>query len=71
MAYTIEDVIDELFNKHNIPRVDISRMVKAQFKVTNQTIKVKGDKVCNLIFIGKFKPTPFRLKQLKQQKENE
>lgn len=63
----IEDIIDELHSKYNIPRIDISRMVKAQFKVTNQTIKAKGDKTCNLIFIGKFKNTPYRVKQLKQE----
>lgn len=61
----IEDVIDLLCNTNDIPRVEIARMVKSQFKVTNLTIKEKGDKVCNLIFIGKFKNTPYRVKQLK------
>lgn len=61
----IEDIIDELYSKYSIPRIDIARMVKAQFKVTNQTIKAKGDKTCNIIFIGKFKNTPYRVKQLK------
>ena len=63
--YTIEDVIDELCNTSDLSRVDISRMVKSQFKVTNQTIKTKGNKTCNMIFLGKFKNTPYRVKQLK------
>ena len=62
----IEDIIDLLCNTNTISRIDISRMVKAQFKVANQTIKLKGDDTCNLIFIGKVKPTPYRLKQLKE-----
>ncbi len=63
--YTIEDVIDELCNTSDLSRVDISRMVKAGFKVTNLTIKEKGNKTCNHIFLGKFKNTPYRVKQLK------
>lgn len=61
----IEEVIDLLCNTNDIPRADISRMVKSEFKVTKNTIKEKGDKTCNLIFIGKFKNTPYRKKQLK------
>ena len=61
----IEEVIDLLCNTNDIPRADISRMVKSEFKVIKNTIKEKGDKTCNLIFIGKFKNTPYRKKQLK------
>lgn len=61
----IEEVIDLLCNTNDIPRADISRMVKSPFKVIKNTIKEKGDKTCNLIFIGKFKNTPYRKKQLK------
>lgn len=65
----IEDVIDLLCNTNDVPRVDIARMVKAQFKVVNTTIKEKGNKTCNLIFIGKFKTTPYRVKQLNKEHE--
>jgi len=63
----IEQVIDLLCNTNDIPRADISRMVKSEFKVTFNTVKEKGDKECNLIFIGTFKPTPYRVKQLKNE----
>lgn len=62
---TIDDVIDQLFETNNLDRVDIGRMVKSQFRVVSSTIRSKGDKTCNLIFVGKFKPTPYRIKQLK------
>lgn len=61
----IEQVIDLLCNTNDISRADISRMVKSEFKVIKNIIKEKGDKTCNLIFIGKFKNTPYRKKQLK------
>lgn len=64
--YTIDDVINELFEKHSLSKTDISRMVKSQFKVINKTIKSKSSKTCNLIFIGKYKNTPYRVKQLKE-----
>lgn len=67
MSIQIDDIINELHNKYNIPREDIARIVKSEFKVLKNTIKEKGDSVVSLIYIGKFKPTPFRLKQLKQQ----
>lgn len=66
MSILIEEIIDELCNKYRIPRTDIARIVKSEFKVLKNTIKQKGDKVVNLIYIGKFKPTPFRKKMFKQ-----
>lgn len=62
---TIDDVIDQLFETNNLDRVDIARMVKSEFRVLSSTIRAKGDKTCNLIFVGKFKNTPYRVKQLK------
>lgn len=70
MSIQIEEIIDELHNKYNIPKVDIARIVKSQFKVLKNTIKAKGDKIVNLRYIGKYKPTPFRMKQLNQIKED-
>lgn len=67
MSIQIEDIIDELYNKYNIPKADIARIVKSQFKVLKNTIKLKEDKVVNVRYIGKFKPTPYRVKQLKEQ----
>lgn len=69
MSIQINDIIDLLYYKHNLSKVDIARIVKSQFKVIKNTIKLKGDKKINLIYIGKFKPTPFRVKQLKEQNE--
>lgn len=69
MSIQIEDIIDELYNKYNIPKADIARVVKSQFKLLKNTIKTKGDKVVNIRYIGKFKPTPFRTKQLKELNE--
>lgn len=71
MNIQIDDIIDELCNKYNIPRTDISRMVKAQFKVLKNTIKEKGDKKVNLMYLGKFKPTPYRVKQITKIKDEE
>lgn len=68
MNTQIEDIIDQLFNKyHGIARDDINRIIKSQFKLTQEVIKERGDTVINWMYIGKVKPTPFRVKQLKQK----
>lgn len=68
--FNIDDIIDELYSKYQLDRTDIARMVKTQFKEISNSIRAKGNKTCNLIYIGKFKNTPYRVKQLKQQIEN-
>lgn len=68
MNTQIEEIIDELFNKYRgISREEINRIIKSQFKLTQETVACKGDKIINWMYIGKVKPTPFRVKQLKQQ----
>lgn len=70
MNSQIDDIIDQLYNKyHGISREDINRIVKSQFKLTQEVINAKGDKTVNWMYIGKIKPTPFRVKQLKQSKD--
>lgn len=61
---TIDDIVDLLHNKYNLPRPEINRIVKSQFKVLAETIKEQNTKVVNMVYLGKFKPTPYRLKQL-------
>ena len=63
---SIEDIVNELYSKYNIPKADLSRIVKSQFKLTKNIIISKGSETCNLIYLGKFKNTKFRSKQLKE-----
>lgn len=72
MSIQINDIIDLLYYKYkDVSKADIARITKSQFKLLKNTIKIKGDKKVNIIYIGKFKPTPYRAKQLKDLKENE
>lgn len=66
MNTQIEDIIDQLFNKyHGVSRDDINRMIKSQFKLTQEVINERSNTVVNWMYLGKIKPTPFRVKQLK------
>ncbi len=68
MNTQIEDIIDQIYNKSTgISREDINRVIKSQFKLTQETINAKGSKTVNWMYIGKVKPTPFRLKQLSNE----
>ncbi len=67
MSIQISDIVDELFNKHKLSRIDIDRMVKSEFKLIATTIRTKGNDTVNLIHLGKFKNTPYRVKQLKNE----
>lgn len=70
MSMQIDDIIDELFSKHHgISREDINRIIKSQFRTTRNTINEKSDTTISLMYIGKYKPTPFRIKQLKSFKD--
>lgn len=65
MSIQIKDVADILYNKHTIPRTDIERMLKSEFKLLANTIRLKGTDKVNLIYLGKWKATPYRLKTIK------
>lgn len=66
MNIQIEDIIDQLYNKyHGTSREDINRMVKSEFKLTQETINLKENVTVNWMYLGKVKPTPYRVKQLK------
>lgn len=69
MSIQIKDIVDILYLKYNLPKSELAKMVRSQFKVARQAINEKGDKEVTLMYIGTWKPTPFRLKQLKQQNE--
>jgi hypothetical protein len=67
MNTQIDDIIDELYNKyHGVERNQISSIVKLPWKLVQETISAKQDTVVNIMYLGKIKPTPFRIKQLKQ-----
>ena len=70
MNIQIDDIIDMLYNKYNIPRSEIGKIIRSPFKVLRSSIIEKSDKEVDLMYIGTFKPTPFRLKQLKEKKED-
>ena len=65
MSKVIDNIIDDLFNKYNLTKPEINRIVKSQFKLLNKTIKSKQDTKVKLMYIGTFKPTTYRLNKLK------
>ncbi len=72
MNTQIEELVDQLYNKHHgVDRADIKRMVGSEFKLIQEVVNLKSDMVVTLMHIGKVKPTPFREKQLKQKEDGE
>lgn len=70
MNMQIDDIIDQVFNKTTgVSREDIARVFKSQFKLTQETVSSKSDKTVNWIYIGKVKPTKYRLTKYKEKHE--
>lgn len=67
MSIQIKDIADILYNKHAIPRTDIERMLKSEFKLLANTIRLKGIDKVNLIYLGKWRATPYRLKTITKE----
>ena len=61
MNQLIEEIYDVLKVKHGISKVEIERIVNTQFKVLENNIKTRGNKVVNLIYLGKIKPSKYFL----------
>jgi len=57
----INEIYDILKNKYGISKVEIERITDSQFKVLENNIKTRGNRVVNLIYLGKFKPSKYFL----------
>lgn len=63
MSIQIDDIINQLYNKYNgIDKRDIKRIINSQFKLTQELVSNKSTKVVNWMYLGKVKPTKYRLK---------
>jgi len=67
MSIGIEDIVEILYCKYKLPKSELGKIVRSQFKVARIEINAKGDVEVPLMYIGTFKPTPFRIKQLKKK----
>ena len=61
MNQQIDEIYTMLKNKYGISKVEIERITDSQFKVLENNIKTRGNKVVNLIYLGKFKPSKYFL----------
>lgn len=50
-------LIKEIAKKHNLPEIEVRRIVSSQFKLLKKTINEKGLKVVIIKYLGKFVPT--------------
>ena len=64
-----QDLIYKLSKKYNISDLEIERIVDSQFKLVADNITNKTFKTINLIHIGKFTPTLYKLRAI--QLEND
>lgn len=64
----IDDIAEILYAKYNIPKSEIAKILRSPWKVLRNAINAKGDKEVPIMYIGTFKPTPFRIKQLNKEK---
>lgn len=57
-----KEILEQLKDKYNISLDDLEDMVKSQYKVLKANMKARSVKTVNMIYIGKFRPTLFYLK---------
>ena len=62
MNQLIEEIYNVLKDKYGISKVEIERITNTQFKVLENNIKTRGNKVVNLIYLGKVNPSKSLLK---------
>lgn len=61
MNQQIEDIYTLLKQQYGLSKVEIERIINAQFKTLEENIKTRGNKVVNLIYLGKVKPSKYLL----------
>lgn len=72
MSTQIDDIVDELYNKyHGVSRSEINKIVRSMFKLTQEVVSAKGDKIVNWPYLGKVRPTGYRLRYLKNKKDEQ
>lgn len=72
MNTQIKDIINKLYYMYpDASRDDINRIVKSQFKITQEVVRLKGLQVVNWMYIGKVKPTPFRMRSYNKIKDEQ
>lgn len=69
MSIQINDIVDILYSKYRLPKSELGKILRSQFKVARIAINAKEDIEVPIMYIGTFKPTPFRLKQLKKKED--
>lgn len=55
----INDTLDILKEKYNLPKADIERIIDSQFKLLYDSIQARTIKSVKLINIGKVEPTTY------------
>ncbi len=50
-------LIKEIAKKHELPEIEVRRIVNSQFRVLKKTINEKGLKIVIIKYLGKFLPT--------------
>ena len=58
----IEDLLDKLKNKYNLPKSELERIIDTQFKVIYDSMENRTIKSIKLANLGKIKPSTFLIK---------
>lgn len=55
----INDILDVLKSKYNLPKAELERIIDTQFKVVYDSMNDRSIKSIKLINLGKIKPSTF------------
>lgn len=61
MDLVINQILDELKEETGITKYELDRITESQFKCITGIIQSRIPKVCNLMYLGKIRPTKFFL----------
>lgn len=63
-----EEILDEIKDQFGLSKTELERIVDSQFRVIRDTMSNREGKVCQLIYLGKFRPTIYN-KDYKRNKD--
>jgi hypothetical protein len=62
----IDDILDKLKDKYNLPKVELERIIDSQYKLCFESMEKRTTKTIKLAYLGKIKPSNFLIKYHEQ-----
>lgn len=69
MNQLIDEILPLVKEKFNIPNYDLERILMAQWRILERNIRERGKQNVNIMYLGKFKPSPYFLSNYERLKQ--